>query len=212
MMFRLSLRKKLIYTFLGGSLLTVLLFSVVLKGIMNDYFQRLAEVRLQFVSEQGQREIRTNVAIFKDAFQDIFRSITIAAGTVAQSGVIGDHLPESQAERNQMAEMLQRVQKQVKLSIFTIVDLEGRVLLRGSNPGAYGDDTLMRDYDDQAKPVSSIRSLLLNALTGQTTQSFETFAPEGPRCQTVRFRPAGLGVARGAIVLENPRMSAPVSS
>src|SRR5439155_23014749 len=45
MMFRLSLRKKLIYTFLGGSLLTVLLFSVVLKGIMNDYFQRLAEVR-----------------------------------------------------------------------------------------------------------------------------------------------------------------------
>jgi len=178
MMFRLSLRKKLIYTFLGGSLLTVLLFSLVLKGIMNDYFQRLAEVRLQFVSEQGQREIRTNVAIFKDAFQDIFRSITIAAGTVAQSGVIGDHLPESQAERNQMAEMLQRVQKQVKLSIFTIVDLEGRVLLRGSNPGAYGDDTLMRDYDDQPKPVSSIRGLLLNALTGQTTQSFETFAPE----------------------------------
>ena len=106
MMFRLSLRKKLIYTFLGGSLLTVLLFGLVLKGIMNDYFQRLAEVRLQFVSEQGQREIRTNVAIFKDAFQDIFRSITIAAGTVAQSGVIGDHLPESQAERNQMANMV----------------------------------------------------------------------------------------------------------
>ena len=56
MTFRLSLRKKLVYTFLGGSLLTVLLFSVVIKGIMNDYFQRLAEVRLAFVSEQGQRE------------------------------------------------------------------------------------------------------------------------------------------------------------
>src|SRR5437762_8385487 len=102
MMFRLSLRKKLVYTFLGGSLLTVLLFGLVLKGIMNDYFQRLAEVRLQFVSEQGQREIRTNVAIFKDAFQDIFRNITTAVGTLAQSGVIGDHLPESQAERSQM--------------------------------------------------------------------------------------------------------------
>ena len=71
---RLSLRKKLIYTFLGGSLLTVLLFAIVIKGIMNDYFQRLAEVRLQFVSEQGDREIRTNVAIFKDTFEDIFEN------------------------------------------------------------------------------------------------------------------------------------------
>ena len=31
MTFRSSLRKKLIYTFLGGSLLTVVLFSVVIK-------------------------------------------------------------------------------------------------------------------------------------------------------------------------------------
>ena len=68
MTFRLSLRKKLVYTFLGGSLLTVGLFSLVIKGIMNDYFQRLADVRLQFVSELGQREIRTNVTIFKDVW------------------------------------------------------------------------------------------------------------------------------------------------
>ena len=33
MTFRLSLRKKLVYTFLGGSLLTVLLFSIVIKEI-----------------------------------------------------------------------------------------------------------------------------------------------------------------------------------
>src|SRR5262249_59548451 len=50
MTFRLSLRKKLVYTLLGGSLLTVVLFSLVIKEIMNDYFQRLAEVRLQYVS------------------------------------------------------------------------------------------------------------------------------------------------------------------
>jgi len=52
---RLSLRKKLVYTFLAGSLVTVVLFSLVIKGIMNDYFQRLGEVRLQFVAEQGER-------------------------------------------------------------------------------------------------------------------------------------------------------------
>jgi two-component system NtrC family sensor kinase len=177
MTFRLSLRKKLIYTFLGGSLLTVLLFSIVIKGIMNDYFKRLAEVRLQFVSEQGLREIRSNVEIFRDSFQRIFRNITATVGALANSGVLGDHLPQTQVERLKMAEMLQGVQKVTKLSMFTIVDLEGRVIVRAANPAAYGDETLMRDFDDAPKPVSSIRRLLLNALTGQTIQSFEIFAP-----------------------------------
>ena len=178
MTFRRSLRKKLVYTFLGGSLLTVLLFSVVIKGIMNDYFRRLGEVRLQFVSEQGQREIRTNVAIFKDSFQDIFHSITTTVGSLATSGAIGNHLPKTPDERREMARMLQRVQKEAQLSIFTIVDLQGRVVIRATNPALYDDETLMRDYDEGPKPVSSIRRLLLNALTGQTIQSFETFAPE----------------------------------
>jgi two-component system, NtrC family, sensor kinase len=178
MTIRLSLRKKLIYSFLGGSLLTIVLFSVVIKGIMNDYFARLGEVRLQFVSDQGQREIRTNVAIFKDAFQDIFQAITTAVGTLAESGVIGDHLPRNDDERRQMAEMLKHVQMETQLSMFSVVDLEGRVVVRAARPEAYGDDTLMRDYDSHVKPVSSIRRLLLNALTGKTIQSFETFAPE----------------------------------
>ena len=64
------------------------------------------------------------------------------------------------------------------MSLFTVVDLEGRVLVRANDPDAYGDETLMRDYDDSPKPASSIRRLLLNALTGKTIQSFETFAPE----------------------------------
>jgi two-component system NtrC family sensor kinase len=36
----------------------------------------------------------------------------------------------------------------------------------------------MRDYADAPRPVSSVRRLLLNALTGKIIQSFETFAPE----------------------------------
>jgi two-component system, NtrC family, sensor kinase len=180
MTFRLSLRKKLVYTFLGGSLLTVVLFSLVIKEIMNDYFQRLAEVRLQYVSELGQREIRTNVAIFKDAFQNIFDGMTATTGAVAQSGAIGDHLPQTAVERHRMSEMLQRVQREAKISMFTVLDIEGRVIVRGNNPDLYGDDTLMRDYGDPEKrqSVSSIRRLVLSALAGKTVQSFETFAPE----------------------------------
>ncbi len=176
MTFRLSLRKKLVYTFLAGSLLTVLLFSLVIKGIMNDYFRRLAEVRLQFVSEQGQREVRTNVAIFKDEFQRIFDGMTATVGALAQSGTIGDHLFHIDTERRRMAEMLRKVQRETKLSMITIVDLQGRTVLRATNPEVYGDDAFMRNYE--GRPVSSIRRLTQNALAGQTTRSFETFPPE----------------------------------
>jgi two-component system NtrC family sensor kinase len=178
MAFRLSLRNKLVYTFLGGSLLTVLLFSAVLKEIMNDYFQRLAEVRLQFVTDQGRREIANNVAIFRNAFQNIFDDMGTSVGTLAQSGVIGNHLPRSRDERQRMADMLLLVQQQAKISMITVVDLKGRVIIRGNDPDTYGDDTLMRDYDDAPKPVSSIRRLILNALAGQTIKSFEIFPPE----------------------------------
>jgi signal transduction histidine kinase len=178
MTFRLSLRKKLIYTFLGGSLLTVLLFSVGIKGIMNDYFRRLADVRLQYVSELGQREIRTNVAIFKDSFQNIFDSMATTIGALAESGTLGDRLPQTAEERHRTAEMLQQVQRQAKISMITVLDSEGRVIVRGTNPDLYGDDTLIRDYDNSPKPVSSIRRLVLNALAGNTIESFETFPPE----------------------------------
>jgi two-component system NtrC family sensor kinase len=178
MTFRLSLRKKLIYSFLGGSLLTVLLFSVVIKEIMNDYFSRLKDVRLQFVSELGQREIRTNVAIFKNAFQQIFDSMATSIGALAQTGAIGDHLPLTPAERARIADMLQRVQREARISMITVLDLEGRTIIRGNNPDVYGDDTLMRNHDDSPKPVSSTRRLVLNALAGHTIKSFETFPPE----------------------------------
>src|SRR5215467_886939 len=137
---RLSLRNKLIYTFLGGSLLTVLLFAVVIKVIMNDYFQRLAEVRLQFVSDLGDQAIRKNVAIFKDTFDDIFESIKSSVGPLAESGVIGDHLPTNQVERARTAALLKLVEHEAKLSMITVVDLEGRVVVRSNAPDSYGDE------------------------------------------------------------------------
>ena len=178
MTFRRSLRSKLIYTFLGGSLLTVLLFSLVIKGIMNDYFQRLGAVRLQFVSEQGQRDVRTNVAIFKDAFRDIFAGFATSISALSQSGAIGDQLPGTQAERNRMAEVLRQAELENKLSMITLVDLQGRTILRSSNPNAYGDDALMRDYSNPERPVSSVRRIVEDALTGHTIKTFAAVAPQ----------------------------------
>jgi signal transduction histidine kinase len=118
------------------------------------------------------------VAIFKDAFQKIFDNIAATVAALAQSGTLGDHIPQNPEERRQMAEMLQHVQRESGISMITVVDLEGKVVVRGNNPEAYGDDTLMLDYDDSPKPVSSTRRLILNALAGKTIKSFETFAPE----------------------------------
>ena len=177
MTFRLSLRKKLVYTFLGGSLLTVLLISIGIKEIMNDYVQHLSEVRLQFVSDLGQQQVATNVAIFKNAFQIIFDNMATTVGALAESGAIADQLPKNAEERRRMSEMFLRLQKKATISFITVVGLDGRVIVRGNNPEKYGDDTLMQDYEESPKPVSSVRRLILNALAGHTIKSFETFHP-----------------------------------
>jgi two-component system NtrC family sensor kinase len=178
MTFRLSLRRKLIYTFLGGSLLTVVLVSIGIKEIMNDYFEHLAQVRLQFVTEQVEADVRTNVSVFKNGSQIIFDNMATTLGALAQSGAIGDRLPKTAAERSQMVDMLEKLQREAKISLLMVVNLEGAVILRTNNPEAYGDDTLMRDYDQSPKPVSSIRRLVLNALAGHTIKSYEAFHPE----------------------------------
>src|SRR5215471_7016100 len=63
---RTSLRKKLATTFLAGSLLTVVLFSLAINRIVRDYFQTQAAVNRQFVQDQSRQEVRANLAFFKD--------------------------------------------------------------------------------------------------------------------------------------------------
>src|SRR5262249_9197061 len=84
----------------------------------------------------------------------------------------------NQVERARIAALLKRVEHEAKLSMITVVDLEGRVVVRSNAPDSYGDETLMQDFDDAPKPASSIRRLLLNALTATRIQSFETVTPE----------------------------------
>src|SRR5688500_14160054 len=114
-----SLRKKLVYTVLAASLLTVALFSVFIKLIINDYFDRQSAARLEFVHEQGTQQVRSNLAIFKDRIQTSFGG-TAALRSVSSSGILGDRLPRTQAERNEVARMLQAIQGEAKLSLITV--------------------------------------------------------------------------------------------
>jgi two-component system, NtrC family, sensor kinase len=179
MVSRTSIRKKLAYTFLVGSLLTVVLFGLAIKGILTEYFRRQSTARMQFVEDQGTRAVRTNLAIFKERLQRM--SGSVALGYLSRTGILGDRFPElsrSPQERERTARLLQEIQSDAKLSLITAVDLDGRVVIRATNPSVIHDDTLMRDYSNPGGPVSSIRTLVESALSGKTITAFEVFAPE----------------------------------
>lgn len=178
MVFRRSLRRKFIFTFLIGSLATVVLFSLVIRGVITGHFERQGEVRGQFVQEQGQRTIQANLAVFKDNFEQYFDAVAAALGPICESGLIGDRFSQIEAERQEFSATLRDVQQQLRLSMITVMDRSGRTLVRSTNPGQYGDQTLVLDYESSAGPVSSARRLIQAALNGRTIRSFESFAPQ----------------------------------
>ncbi|MBI4475462.1 MAG: HAMP domain-containing protein [Acidobacteria bacterium] len=176
MTFRWSLRKKLVYTVLAASLLTVLLFGVVIQRIIDDYFEQQSAARQTFIREQGVQAVRANLTLFKARLRNM--GGTTALRTLSVSGILADRLPDTQAEREEIAKTLRAIQTDARLSFVTIVDVNGRVVVRATNPAVYGDDTLMREYENPQGPVSSIRHLLDEVIAGKTIQSFEAFAPE----------------------------------
>ena len=178
---RTSLRKKLAYTFLAGALLTVILFSLVIKSIVTDYFQRQTLATREFAQDQSTQAVRANLSIFKDRIQQTFAAGTLALNSLGQTGLLGDRLggvSRSNADRQEITAVLQKIQDQARLSLVTIIDPAGKTIIRATNPSEFGDDALMKDYSNPNGPVSSIRLLLQAALAGKTTTAFESFAPE----------------------------------
>jgi hypothetical protein len=177
MAFRHSLRQKLAYTFIGGALLTVLLFSVVIKRIMSDYFARQSQTRLQFLQDQAGKEADADFAVFKEKLQQFFNMEVAALDPICQSGLIGDRLPKTADDRERLATILRDIENQSQLSMLTIVGLDGRVIIRATNPESYGDDTLVLEYENPRGPVSSIHRLVEAALSGKNVTAYESVAP-----------------------------------
>jgi len=178
---RTSLRKKLAAMFLAGSLLTVLLFSLAINRIVGDYFQNQTAINRQFVQDQSRQEVRRNLAVFKDRIQQTFSGGTVALTSLSESGLLGDRLQlalKSAQEREAIAKMLQVLQRQARLSLVTVVAPDGKVVVRATNPAAFGDDVLVGDYVNPNGRVSSIRHLVQTALTGKSVTGFEAFPPE----------------------------------
>jgi len=180
MVSRRSLRKKLAYTFLTGAIITVGLFSLTIYLILDEYFDHQKQVRQQFVEEQATEAVRVNLSIFKDRLQRPAAG-SVALNSISRSGVLGDRLNvlrHSTEERQALAKILQGIQTDAKFSMITVVGLDGRVVVRATDPSAFGDDTLTKDYENVNGPVSSLRNLMQAALGGKTITAFEVLAPE----------------------------------
>src|SRR5262245_59665365 len=180
MVSRRSLRKNLAYTFLTGALITVGLFGLTIYLILDEYFDHQKQVRQQFVEEQATQAVRVNLGIFKDRLQRPAAG-SVALNSITRSGVLGDRLSllrHSKEERQASAKILQGIQNDDRFSMLTVVGTDGKVVLRATDPSTFGDDTLMRDYQNDNGPVSSIRNLVEGALAGKTISALEVFAPE----------------------------------
>src|SRR5262249_5221619 len=148
--------------------------------ILDEYFDHQKQVRQQFVEEQATEAVRVNLSIFKDRLQRPVAG-SVALNSISRSGVLGDRLSvlrHSNEERQALAKILQGIRNEAKFSRRTVDALDGRVVLRATDPSTFGDDTLTKDYENPNGPVSSVRNLVKAALDGKTITAFEVFAPE----------------------------------
>src|SRR5206468_1840137 len=106
---------------------------------------------------------------------------TTALDSLCASGLLGDRferLLKDGHEREVMAKVLRVVQDQSKLSLVTMVDTRGKVVLRATNPAGFGDGSLTATYTNAIGPVSSLQNLVSAAVAGQKITAFEAFAPD----------------------------------
>src|SRR5262249_31752707 len=117
---------------------------------------------------------------FKDRIHQTFASGTTALDSLCESGLLGDRFGRlsNAAEREAVAKVLRLVQDQSNLSLATVVDPNGKVVVRATNPAAFGDTSLTQTYANPSGPVSSIQHLVTAALAGQKVRAFEAFAPD----------------------------------
>src|SRR5207244_5932508 len=101
--------------------------------IIIDYFQTQTAVDRQFVEDQSRQEVRSNLRIFKDRIQQTFSAGTVALNSLIRSGLLGDRLGgavRSREERESIARILQNIQNQARLDLITVVDRNGKVVVR----------------------------------------------------------------------------------
>ncbi len=75
--------------------------------------------------------------------------------------------------------------QRLKLSMFTIVGSDGRVITRATDPTKFGDTTFASEYRNSPRPVAALGRFWQSALQGNATSSFELYPVEALQLEAV---------------------------
>ncbi|MBC8044716.1 MAG: HAMP domain-containing protein [Rhizobacter sp.] len=73
----------------------------------------------------------------------------------------------------------------MQLSMLTVLDTTGRVLMRGTTQDRWGDDVFIKDYTRSPKTVALMEKLVTSAVNGKVTTSLELYPADVLRAEPI---------------------------
>ncbi|HIE52292.1 MAG TPA: HAMP domain-containing protein, partial [Armatimonadetes bacterium] len=188
---RWTIRAKLTLIFMVTLLFFSLISAVAFSGILSLSLQQQLRFSLLQTEAQAQKKVQKDLAILASILErqrERVHSSLEALLAQIPPGEFAAQIVAGELARRARVRRLQQVQQYLRLSLLTVTDLEGRVLIRATNPQRYGDSVLA------AAPT--LEPLWERARQGQATAALGCLPAEVLRFERVLPFTALPGVTR----------------
>jgi twitching motility protein PilJ len=199
-----SVKGKLLRDFtlaISGSVLAVGIFLIIAIYILN---RNQVEKATYEIEKQGQERLSEQSKVLGDILNSNMVQIDDQlAADVSSDGILASKLARMQQAptasqfrryRRSLNSAALESMVQQKLSFLTILNTEGIVITRATDPSLYGDEVYISDYSKAQKPVSSIIKSITGALQGKSKTGLVVFPKEILATEKVNFANAISGV------------------
>lgn len=196
---RVTIATKLIVGFLLVCLIVGITFGVVGIHIIGG-----------LVVEEAQEKVRTDLNVAREIYLNHLERISDKVRFVANRFSVRDGMV--QRDRTKLLGMLAPVREREKLDVLGIVDAFGRVMLRTSNPAAFGDDqsgdSLIAHVLKSHEPVAASCIMTGDQLSKESTAlaeraRFEIVPTPKARARTEREETSGLMLKAAAPIFDS---------
>jgi len=212
-----SVKGKLLRDFtlaISGSVIAVGLFLIIVIYSLN---RNQVEKATYEIEKQGQERLSEQSKVLDNAINSELSTLeSQIASDVAVDGIISERLSDfvnssSYFNRKRLNEAVLESMVQQKLSLLTILNTDGLVITRSTDPTFYGDDVYIKDYSKKPRPVSSIIKNITSALEQKTKSGLEVFPSEILQTEKVNFANAisGVTVAGKNTLADQARITIP---
>ncbi len=199
-----SVKGKLLRDFtiaISASVIAVGIFLVIAIYFLN---RNQVEKATYEIEKQGQERLSEQTKVLEDVINSELSQLEIQLATdVSSKGVLSSKLStflkspsnaKSRQNRKKLYDAALESMVQQKLSMLTILDTDGIVVTRATNPSLYGDDIFIRDYSKAQRPVSPIIKSITSALQMKSKTGLMIFPREILSTELVNFANAISGV------------------